>query len=639
MLTERKEAALPAIKSLLITLLLVPILLIVLDVLWVGSIRDAVTALVATHNPKITAGGTSSAAPNVAVTLRYFLLPAAAILVLLYYGLRRMIGPGRIRPRTYAVLFASVFSLVVAVRSAMWPSAGPWFEPVLFLVVLAVAPYCWDSILAPKRMLNRSMVWLLAVFVLSVPMGKTAWGHLSESFDGYTLTGQNDLFRFHRWRSGESRVLYDESDHGAVARFLEGELEEDETFFDLTDSPLLYVFSDREFPTNLMANRNRTSETIQSAVVDDLESLRDEGRLPMVLFRREADTSSSNLELPTEVRSYRIAEYIYRHYLPYLEIDGYEIWRERAVELGRAQEPMGRPIPSATLTQDFWLGKLPYIWARFDPEHAIERTEVLSTLHKVPTKLDTRVPLALGVDVMTDRSEGNYLQIRARPLDGAIATAGRVEGPVISVEYGRPKASAFHLELLPRQPQPWDESRSIEVPLLAQFKAKNLRRLERKEGRVFRAVGNDPHLFTFVDLSKAPVREAGTELWVRLRYRSTSSGVMQIFFATDKSGFRERHSIRVQVRSSRLEGEISEIAVPVLGEKKKLALVDLRVDPPANSDFEIVGVDVGLREPAFDDYLVRLSSQWRWSSTSVDKLVLKASGPVMIGEVLLRRGD
>ncbi len=638
-LTERREAVVPAIKSLLVALTLVPILLIVLDVLWVGSIRDAITALLATHNPKITAGGTRTVAPSVAVTLRYFLLPAAAILVLLYYGLRRMIGPGRIRPRTHAVLFASVFSLVVAVRSAMWPSSGSWFDPVLFLVVLAVAPYCWDSAVAPKRMLNRSTIWLLAVFVLSVPMGKTAWGHLSESFDNYSLTGQNDLFRFHRWRAGESRVLYDESGHVAVARFLEGELEEDETFFDLTDSPLLYVFTDREFPTNLMANRNRTSETIQSAVVGDLESLRDEGRLPMVLFRTETDTSNSLSELPTEVRSYRIAEYVYKNYLPYLEIDGYEIWRERAVELGRTQEPVGRPIQSATLTQDFWLGKLPYIWARFDPEHALERTEVLSTLHKTPTKLDTRTPLALGVDVMTDRSEGNYLQIRARPLDGAIATAGRVEGPVISIEYGRPKASGFHLELLPRQPQPWDESRSMEAPPLADFKARNLKPLEHRDGRVFRAVGNDPHIFTFVDLSEAPVREAGTELWVRLRYRSTASGMMQIFFATDKSGFRERNSIRVQAKSTGLEGEAAEIVVPVLGEKKKLKLTDLRIDPPTGSDFEIVGVDVDLREPAFDDYLVRLSSQWRWSSTNIDKLVLKASGPVMVGEVLLRRGD
>ena len=65
----------------------------------------------------------------------------------------------------------------------------------------------------------------------------------------------------------------------------------------------------------------------------------------------------------------------------------------------------------------------------------------------------------------------------------------------------------------------------------------------------------------------------------------------------------------------------------------------LRMLLEGESDFEIVGVDVDLREPAFDDYLVRLSSQWRWSSTNIDKLVLKASGPVMVGEVLLRRGD
>ncbi len=638
-LTERREAIGPAIKSLLTALTLVPILLIVMDVLWVGSVFDAVGALLATHNPRITAGGQSSSAPSVAVTLRYFLLPAVAILVLLYYGLRRMVGPDRIRPRTYAVLFASVFSLLIAVRSAVWPSSGPWFDPVLFLVVLAVVPYCWDSAGTRTRMLSRSTIWLMAVFVLSVPMGKAAWGHLSESFDDYNLTHQGELFRFRDWREGESRVLYDESGHRAIATFLDAELEEDETFFDLTDSPLLYVFTDREFPTNLIPNQSRTSEMIQSGVIEDLESLRDDGRLPLVLFRTETEASKRSTDLPTAVSSYRIAEFIYDHYLPFLELGGYEIWREQAIELGRNLEPTGRQIQGSALSQDFWLGRLPYIWARFDPEHAIERTEILSTLQNRAVKLDTSTPLALGVDVMTERSAGNYLQIRARPLDGAISTAGRGEGPIISIEYGRPRASAFHFELLPRPAQSWNETESIELPLLVKPEMRQMKRVKQKGRTVLRTTGQDPHLFSFVDLSKAPVREAGSELWVRLRYRSSASEIMQIFYATDKSGFNERNSVRVRAINTGMEGEIAEVAVPVFGGKKRLVLTDMRVDPPAGSDFEIVGVDVGLRKPIFDDYLVRLSSQWRWASTNIDKLVLKASGPVLVEQVLLRRGD
>jgi hypothetical protein len=638
-LTERREAIGPAIKSLLTALTLVPIVLIVMDVLWVGSVSDAVEALLAIHNPRITAGGKSSVAPSVAMTLRYFLLPAVAILVLLYYGLRRMIGPDRIRPRTYAVLFASVFSLVVAVRSTVWPSSGPWFDPVLFLVVLAVVPYCWDSAGARTRMLNRRTIWLLAVFVLSVPMGKTAWGYLSESFDDYNLTRQGELFRFRSWRQGESRVLYDESGHSSITRFLDGELAEDETFFDLTDSPLLYLFTDREFPTNLIPNRSRTSETIQSGVIEDLESLREDGRLPLVLFRTEAEASKRSLDLPTEVRSYRIAEFVYDHYLPFLELGGYEIWREQAIELGRNLGPTSSQIQGATISQDFWLGRLPYIWARFDPRHALERTDILSTLHDRAVKVDTTAPLAVGVDLMTDRSTGNYLQIRARPLDGAISTAGRVEGPVISIEYGRPRASAFHFELIPRQTQPWEESGSINLPFLAKPEMNQTKRLKHKDRMVFRTTGQDPHVFSFVDLSEAPAWEVGSELWLRLRYRSTSSESMQIFFATDKSGFQGRNSIRVRATNTGLEGEIAKVEVPVFSNKKRFALTNLRVDPPADSEFEIVGVDVRLRAPVFDDYLVRLSSQWRWASTSIDKLVLKASGPVLIEQVLLRRGD
>jgi len=639
-LSERRESIAPAVKSLLTALALVPIFLIVMDVIWIGSIFEAIGALVATQSPKITAGSTSSAAPSVAVSLRYLLLPAVAVVVLLYYGLRRIVGPDRIRPRALAVVFASVFSLVVAVRAALWPSTGSWLDPVLFLLVLAVAPYCWEPAVPAKSMVRRSTIWLLTVFVLSVPIGNTTWGHLREPFAELSLAVRADPFRFHRWREGERRVLYDETVPNPIASFLDTELTEDETFFDFTDSPLLYVFTDREFPTQLIPNRSRTTDTIQSAAIRELDSLHEAGRLPLVLFRTEAEEASSRPELPTEVRSYRIAEFIYNHYSPWMELDGYEIWRQRGVELGRSrgQESFG-PNLSVTLSQDFWLGKLPYVWARFDPRNALEKTEVLAELSARTTKVDTRRPMAVGVDVMTDRSDGNYLQIKARPLDGAIMAESLGSGPVLSIEYGRPRSSSFHFELLPKKAEPWVEATAVELPLLPKPELRRMRRVDRDGSLVLRSTGNDPHIFSFVDLEDAPQQEPGSELWLRLRYRSTSSDPMQLFFATDKSGFSEYQSIRLQTRATGLDGEIAEVAVPVFADKKRFSLVDLRVDPPSDSEFEIVAVELGVREPAFDDYLVRLSSQWRWASTNIDKLVLKASGPVLVGEVLLRRGD
>ena len=639
-LLERRELRSPTIRSLLTALLMLPVILIVTDTLWVGSTLGAIQALVATHSPEITAGSPTSSAPNMAMTLRYFLLPTVAMVVLLYYGVRRLIGPGRIRPRTYAVVFASVFSLVVAASAALWPSTGPWFDPVLFLLVLAVVPYCWDSAVTPRRMVRPSVAWMLAILVLSVPVGKASWGHLSESFDDLSLAARARPFDFHRWRSEESRVLYDESVALPIASFLESELAEDETFFDFTDAPLLYMFTDREFPTQLLTNRSRTSETIQSAVVHDLNVVRDEGRLPLVLFRTRPSESNGSSDLPNEVRSYRIAEFVYEHYAPWLEIDGYEIWRQRGIELGSRRTTQGvGPNLSATLSQDFWLGRLPYIWARFDPQRAVETTEVLSSLHGRITKLDSRNPLGLPVDLITDRSAGNYLQIRARPVDGAIGPAGRGEGPVISIEYGRPVASSFHLEVVPKQSPPWDESAAVTLDLMPSPKLRQLKRLKREDRLVVRAKGRDPHLFSFVDVEGTPRKTPGTELWLRLRYRSSSDQPMQIFFANDKSGFSEHRSIRTVTSQTGLEGEPAEVVVPVLANQKTFGLTDLRVDPPDGSDYEIVSVELAVREPVFDDYLVRLSSQWRWASTSIDKLVLKASGPVLVGDVLLRRGD
>jgi hypothetical protein len=45
------------------------------------------------------------------------------------------------------------------------------------------------------------------------------------------------------------------------------------------------------------------------------------------------------------------------------------------------------------------------------------------------------------------------------------------------------------------------------------------------------------------------------------------------------------------------------------------------------------------RGDRFDDHLVRLSTQWAWMSQPVDRLVLEATGPVMVESVRLRAGD
>jgi len=180
----------------------------------------------------------------------------------------------------------------------------------------------------------------------------------------------------------------------------------------------------------------------------------------------------------------------------------------------------------------------------------------------------------------------------------------------------------------------------MELEMLENPVRHHMRRFEEYPGRlVFLVVGQDPYLHQFADLASSPSMDAEHELLVRLVYRSSVAGTAQVFFAARAGRFNERQSVKVYIPMAELEGAPRAVIVPVVGGGPSNSLADLRVDPPQGAIFEVVGVEVIRRRRRLDDYLIRLTTQWQWVSTDVNRLVLRTDAPVLIDSVLLRGGD
>jgi len=640
-LSEYREALSAALGSLCVVLGLIPVMILAAEVFWSGDTYQTMQTFFGLFRDLPTLAATDpTVAPGSAVVTIFQsqVLPAVALLCVLYFGLQKLVGSGPFPDRAYAVLFLALCSLLLTMRSVGWNGRAGGFDPFLLLVVLAVIPFYVMGRRFHPRMLGQSG-WFFGVVLLSLAVGIATGGHLSAHFDSYHLFPRGRVFGFHEWKAGERRVQYDPGPRSDLVDYLQREIQGERTFFDFTNAPLLYVLTEKRYPATVIPDFRLMSEEIQAKVLFDLEGLRQDKRLPLAILGSSAGPGGQRAGFPGAAASYRVAEYLYRHYVPYATLGDYQLWRGREVWKRRQPEPPAEPLAPEQVSQHFRLGRFPYLWGRHDPWEAATKTVILAPLVEEELNLRAAEVLPLQVAIDVDRAGGNYLHIRARSLPPPTEESdGKVSR--MSVVYGQPTHSSFTFDLVPWSFEPHAEDEVMELEMLENPVRHHMRRFEEYPGRlVFLVVGQDPYLHQFADLASSPSMDAEHELLVRLVYRSSVAGTAQVFFAARAGRFNERQSVKVYIPMAELEGAPRAVIVPVVGGGPSNSLADLRVDPPQGAIFEVVGVEVIRRRRRLDDYLIRLTTQWQWVSTDVNRLVLRTDAPVLIDSVLLRGGD
>ncbi len=273
---------------------------------------------------------------GIAAIFQYYLFPAVSWIYLGYLGVRRVLKNERFFPHQYMLAFLAAFSLIISTRSLERHSLVEGLNPYLFVFLWALLPFMVAKTRWREKFGRR---WFLAVLLLNTmfllqPLGLGAYLKM------FHVAKQN-LFEFHSWDTDSRRVFFHEERHRGIVNFLTTHLQGNETFFDFSNAPLLYVLTNKEFPTYVIPNLNQTAETVQNRVLEELGTFHEQGRLPYVVFKQGRYFWDTTDDVPNEIRCYRIAEFVYKHYVPLVAIDGYEVWRQRgraAVDLYRGCE-------------------------------------------------------------------------------------------------------------------------------------------------------------------------------------------------------------------------------------------------------------------------------------------------------------
>lgn len=348
------------------------------------------------------------------IVLQYVIVPLISIFYLLFFAYKVVIEKEEFDAKKMMLIFVATFSLIMSLRSTQRHSLVSSFRPYLDIFLLILLPFA----ISKKSIYEKSIYLALLMVVISL-----LWPFPQSD----ALLANQEPFQLQFWHDHESRLQVDNRQYRELVRFMDQNLDVNQTFFDFSNATFLYIVSDREFIPYVIPNLYHSSELIQTKVLEAFKEQKDQGLAPYVIFKQGSPMDQVD-EVPNEMRSYRVAEFIYQNYYPYRQVGKFEIWRSNELKKDQSEDK-----EFSSYAQTFDLRKLPYIWGSYDPLQAGEKTEIQQSLIDKPLIIEKGRSVKITFTGEVNKMTGNYLQLRIKASKEAEVKLSYDEGNEPSV--------------------------------------------------------------------------------------------------------------------------------------------------------------------------------------------------------------
>jgi len=366
------------------------------------------------------------------VILEYVIFPIVALIFVISFVFDKLVRNQNNNETRLILTFLAVTTLTLSIRTVQRHSMVEEFNAILYPLLLILLPLNFE--IRKKQIQHIAIVILFLIYIVAVP-----------SFSIIFPSENTKFFESHNWTNKENRIISNQSSYQNLITFMGNSLTSNETFYDFSNAPLVYIFTNKEFIPYLIPNIYQSSEIIQKDTLEKLEKNYQQKYVPIVNFKQGNGWDYVD-NVPNEVRSYRIAEYIYLHYRPVGYIDNrYQIWiadNAENISIQRLEQQQGF-TPSTTISQIFDLQKLPYIWGTYDPLNAVSKTVVLENVTNNPVLLKSNQEYFFLIKPDFDKTTGNYLYLRLRGTDSSRITVGYGEKDTNSFSFSTEPTSKY----------------------------------------------------------------------------------------------------------------------------------------------------------------------------------------------------
>jgi hypothetical protein len=594
--------------------------------------------------------------------VQYVLLPGIGMLYLAKLALhaveRRPLG------RVELVLgFLTLTSFVLFPRTLARHSLAETFQPLFFpfLALMALMPgNAGRTVQAPERSAETAGNVGIAQRITRTAVGR-AWfcAGLALYVIGFPRVSRvRDplvAFSLHDWRADEPRYAGPVPFYPELKAFLDETLRPGETFLELLNMPFLYTTLDRELPGHFfLVSFFYGTDGVQDTFLKRFDEFGGSRRVPVVLLESSGGPMHVDGVVNT-LRSYRIAERVFRDYVPFGAIDGFEVWiaRERWNEARERAKPV--PLPFGE----------PKAYSAHDLESADRVGDAIVLVANGPDPhLNGAVNLdAVSPDDLASRHSVRFLYRTTVP--------GTVE---LFYRYGNDTYEPARSGKVSVHPSPPGQWQIAEVPIPVQGKLGrrlNGLRIDPPDGSRFAmrslqlVLGDPPRrapeatylaMLPFIwGNFDARLAEGGGKVLERLEVSQPATAPLAFDLVLSKpadtsTGNYLRLCLRLPLTELPRTRPASWKSVKHGDSWQSAGKIRLAYgSPPSEFAFDLVQPDPtspGLSADLVESfqreckiYLVRLSSQYSWSSQRVRRLQMQANASVSIESAELLAGD
>lgn len=570
---------------------------------------------------------------SVLVLIQYVLIPCMSLgCVIIFCQL--MTRKDKIPSEQIILIFIAIFFLIMSVRSTQRHSLVEGFNPYGFVFLSSLLFLMFRP--KAKQVAFGIFLFVLGMNLIIMPLPPKQAVLVDRLkilvADGSKLKQEllsNVFFSFQNWKNKERRAIIGNAQYKDVVRFLNKNLLPGQTFYEFINHPLLYVAANKEMPVYFIPVIYNASDLVQNIQVKRLKKFWEANRLPFVVFK--SGTGWDSLDgVPNEVRSYRIAEFIYDNYRPLGKVGSYQLWVDKR-----------KPLSHDT---------------------AIGQTASLSPLIKFrPDKL-----IANDLNVLS--ANENSISVQAGTTDpyffkffdsppGGIPIDNSEQGWLLSLQYRSSVSGSIQVFTLAGDMLQYTEEFSTHADIKAtsqlayviipikipegarrimdvRLDPPNNAAFTLKEARLFPSPTLLPEteINQSFDLKKLPY------VWGQYdeKHAAHATRVLQQLMAENKLIVLPKQQVALPLQPDYDKSTGSYLHFRISASEEAQVIVTYH-DPGEDLNSSIT-FDVVRSGPALD-YLVRMSTQWVWVAKSINKVIITTTAPITIEQVYLRKGD
>lgn len=330
----------------------------------------------------------------------FLLIPITSLLAVLFCS-NQLLNHRSISPQIICLLYIAlclIFMTTVSLNRHS-PYEGN-FIPSYFSMVLFLFPL----VLGMKKIYY--IAWLTLLLIIH-PL-------CFSSLPFHKLTTQP--FKTAQWnenRPPRVKIYVGGTNHSSyyseITEFLRTQLERNETFLDLIDAHLLYAKTHKPMPFFQHTIRLIRFLSPQKSFVRMMQDKYERGQIPLAL----ADSTSwglANLDGSPSQTQFHIIQWLYKHYVPYKIINGFQVWAAKNSRFAKEDRP------DFPISQNHTWGKLAGIWANALLDEQDDHKEAFNG--KYPVQLDSQ-PKALPLSDFAFIENGAYIVFKIRAPEAA----------------------------------------------------------------------------------------------------------------------------------------------------------------------------------------------------------------------------